>query len=341
MTLPGGVPLPTDVAERSDHVGWSSRPLFDARGRIQSPIVAKSWSTWEPDEPPSLEDVLWDEGPWFDDIDPDAVDLAATAALGSARWDAPLRTAVGTVSAGNVHGGTPWADVSHVEVPTVVYDLHGRKHLVPLPVWSRGEGVVRRFGDPTGTQGDLQWVGFDLSDPDDPVMWECAALRPGPGFREWFARAVVCWHLADLWDATPRGITAVNLPLLAGTYRHEQLDAGEIDCVIFVGAAWYSPNRIMSPARGTDGLYPDAPIYAGTRLVLDPSWEPDPRLGELHPHEQTLVDAMKGKPGRGKGLMIGDRSDPKAGSALRSPMDPRVTIRDLGIRHRHLRVLAA
>ncbi len=322
--------LPTDVAERKDHVGVRWRGWTGPNGKPQLPWEVLSWQTWLPDEVPSLDDVLWVDAPWLDPIDGLGVNATATTALKA--WEGPVRTRVGGVSAQNSWSGTPWADVSHVEVPTVVFDQHGRKHLVPLPDFHRNEGIVRRFGDPTATQGDLQWVGFDLRDPDHPYMWECGALRPGPDFGTWFARVVVRWDLSRPWDTTPAGVTASRLPLVAGIPRPDEFARGYIDHAIWFSAACYSTREILWPARGTDGLCSAHPLVAGTRLVLHPDWRPSFILTR---DEETLVAAMKrGAPGSntGRGLIVGDRTDPKQGSAIRSCMDPRVRLRDLGLR---------
>lgn len=319
-------PLPTDVAERAAHVGVKPRPWRDARGRLQVPWEVLSWRTWEPDECPNLDGVLWDRGPWFDPVGDRSIDTKATALL--REWDGPVRTAVGEVSAQNVHGGTPWADVSHVEVPTVVIDLQGKRHLVPLPDFHRGEGIVRRFGDPTGTQNDLQWVGFDLSDPAHPIMWECGALRPSlnPNQREWFARVVVSWDLSKPWETTKTGITASRTPLVAGIPRPEEFARGYIDHALWLSAACYSNREVRWPARGTDGLCPAHPLVAGSRAVLRPDWQ---AKRALTADERTLVNALRADTGRG--VIVSDRTDPTRGSNLRSCMDPRVTIGDLGI----------
>jgi hypothetical protein len=320
-------PVPTDVAERAAHVGVKPRAWRDARGRLQVPWEALSWRTWEPDECPNLDGVLWDRGPWFDPVGDRSIDVDATRLL--REWDGPVRTAVGEVSAQNMHGGTPWADVSHVDRTWPVLDDRGVTHQVPLPNYRTGEGIVRRFGDPTGTQNDLQWVGFDLSDPARPVMWECGALRPDlryPDFTRWRARLVVRWDLTQTWETTKTGITASRLPLVPGIPRAEEFARGYIDHAIWFSAACYSTREILWPARGTDGLCSAHPLVAGSRAVLRPDWQ---AKRALTPDERTLVNALRAD--TGKGVIVSDRTDPTRGSNLRSCMDPRVTLGDLGI----------
>lgn len=309
-------PRPTDVADRDRHVGFTWRGWWDARGRLQWPWVAKSWQTWRPDPVPNLDGVLWSDAPWFEPVSGHSIDLEATAQL--AAWDGPVRTSVGGVSTGNVHGGSPWQDITYVARTTQVIDLYGRSHQVPLPE------VVRRFGDPTGTQNDLQWVGIDFA---KRLMWECSALRPGLIGSAWWAYSVKCWDLDAAWDAEPGGITATNLPLVAGIARPEEFARGHIDHALWFVADRYSDREVRWPARATDGLYPDHPLVAGMRLCLRPDWQP---TRALTADERTLVGAMRADTGRG--LIVSDRTHPDHGSTIRHAMDPRVRIGDLGLR---------
>lgn len=310
--------------------GW-----FDSRGRFQWPWEPRTWRTWEPPDPPNVDALLWTDAPWTRPVGDTPVDQAATDLLHSPEWDAPVRTAVDGMSYQNVYGGSPWQDVTGYDV-CIVWETGEaqnadlmpwvwKRHLVPLPP------VVRRYNDPTGRQ-DNQWIGVDRT---AQLMWECGAMRPrvGAGPNEWVARSVSVWDLTKPWDeASPKGVTASNLPLLAGIPRYEEFVRGRIDHALWFVADRYSPNEIRWPARGTDGLYPDSPLVAGMRLQLDPEWEPG---FTPTPQQEVVITAAKEF-----GFYVTDRTEPEQGSKVREAMDARIHYEDLGIRHSDLIVLA-
>lgn len=330
------MPVTTFDADHAKHTGFRWRGWWDARRRLQWPWEARTWQTWTPPECPNIDGLLWTDAPWHEPVGGMSVDVDATAEW-HAHWDAPVRTDVGGVSYQNVHGGTPWQDVTGYELCIVweTGEAQGadlmpwtwKKHLVPLPP------VVRRYDDPTGTQ-DVQWIGFDR---ERQLMWECGAMRPriGAGPNEWVARIVVAWDLTQPWETTRRGVTASNLPLVAGIPRPEEYERGYIDHALWFVADRYSAREIRWPARGTDGTFYDSPLVAGMRLALRPDWTSQRALTA---DERTLVNAMRHDTGHG--LIVTDRTHPDHGSTIRDAMDPRVRIGDLGISHRDLLILA-
>jgi hypothetical protein len=326
------MPVTTFDADHARHTGLRWRGWWDSKGRLQQPWEARTWATWRPDECPDVEDLLWADAPWHEPVSHFGIDTEATAEW-HALWDAPVRTTVGGMSAGNVWGGTPWQDVTGQPLCTVwetgeakgadLMPWTWKKFLVPLPK------VVRRYDDPTGRQ-DNQWIGFDR---DRQLMWECGAMRPrvGAGPNEWVARTVVAWDLTRPWDATPKGVTASNLPLVAGIARPQEYARCHIDHAMWFVADRYSAREVRWPARGTDGTFWDCPLVAGMRLVLRHDWMP---AKPLTAQQRTFVNAAKQY-----GFIVSDRTHPDHGSKVRDCMDPRVVIPDLGIWHHDLLIL--
>ncbi len=309
--------LPTEVADRSKHVGVAS----------WWPLRFKTWKTWEPDPCPNVESLLWKDAPWLKPIDDTAlVDETATRAWHTG-WDSPVRTEVGEVSYMNVHGGTPWQDITNGR-PGVINEVGPN-----LPPWMwekfsvKMPKVIRRYDDPTGSQ-DTQWIGFDF---DKKEMWEVGAMRP-TFFGEWVwaAYSVSVWDLTKPWTETKNGVTATNLPMVPMIPRYEEFLAGEIKHALQFSADKYN-RKVVWPARGADGDHPDSPLCPGHRLALRQDWKPSRTLTQ---QEQILVTALKKY-----GAFVSDKTNPDHGSTIRKPMDPRISFGDLGLRHKDFLIL--
>ena len=208
--------------------------------------------------------------------------------------------------------------------------------------------VVRRYGDPTpAAWGDFQ--SFQIA-VRDGTYTELSAF--GPSWfnwpHPWRADNIAQFRLDRAWDAPgqPFGVGATGIPMVPLLPTYEELERGEVRHAMHLVVPHYSGERILAPARGTDGMTPGHPLYAGHRLRLRSGWQPP---ADATPHALALVQAAKTY-----GLIVSDKSTfqgpharpipfdhSNAGWVVRCPQDPRIDFGGISWNASDLRVVAA
>ncbi|MDQ2678060.1 MAG: hypothetical protein M3Y51_04900, partial [Actinomycetota bacterium] len=208
---------------------------------------------------------------------------------------------------------------------------------LPMP-----EGQLRRVGDPDGSNSDRQAF---LVDEDRELYYEVSniipaspAVKAGYGIAAWwegifgrkvdtsFTKTVDRVSVFDLdkpWDAVKmNGTAAIKVPMLPMTPTFDELERGHVGHAVQFCATHYQPKTLTGYARGSDGKTASSPLVAGMVLRLTQRrFEQLVELWEHRPHVVALLRCV-----REFGMVVADRTDPKAGHLLRIAQDPRIDL---------------
>jgi hypothetical protein len=194
-----------------------------------------------------------------------------------AAWDVAVEHNAGNPpSLSRAAWGIPYQIVDRTVPLTKVWNL-SQAGWFPWP-WANGwellplPSVVRREGDPH-EYGDMKWRAWD---PEGRKLYETIGLRhAGWPFNRWEIGYVGTTQAAAVWDTTkpwddpgqPKGVCAAKVPYLPMIPRWDEAISGVVQHALFCSWPNYAPSRV-TPARGSDGLWPDYPLQAGHRLRL-------------------------------------------------------------------------
>jgi hypothetical protein len=241
---------------------------------------------------PDIAVELWPDAPWWQPVDQLAVDKDRTAGL--VALDQRVRTS----------GHTPLqaAGPSRRQVISFKGWVPTGSHLVPLPedVW-----LLRN--------GDDQWFGFDL---DRGNYWECGALGPTV-FPWWRADHVARFDLSLPWNQR-NGLAGGGIPIWALIARVGALRAGSggVEHGLNLSVSGNYAKASVSWLRKTDGtLSPSShPLRAGECLRLTAEAYARLSAAATTPEQLAALWAM-----RYRGVYVNDKTDPRAGHAIRFP----------------------